>query len=85
MNPLLGALSQNSGGSKMNLFMQAIAAASRGETPEDFLKSVAQHDSRFQGLDLDNLERTANQLCQKKGVSMQDAMNQVQSEISSFT
>lgn len=85
MNPLLGILGMNgkSGNSKMNLFAQAIAAASRGETPEQFMTNLAKNDPRFQGIDFSNLEKAARNICDKKGVNMNDEIEKVKSEVQS--
>ena len=59
----------------MNLFnnsmmMSAMGAMLRGETPQAFLKNLANSNPQLQGLNLDDLEGTARSLCQKNNVNM---------------
>ena len=68
MNPLLSALTGGNGA--MSIMMQAVGAAMRGERPEDFMKGLAKTNSQLRGLDLDNLEQTANDLAKQKGADM---------------
>lgn len=86
MNPLMGLIggTLNGGNSKVAIFMQAIAAAFRGETPESFLSSLAKKDPRFQGFDFNDLEKTANNICQQKGIDPNAAMSQVKNEVTSL-
>lgn len=73
MNPLF-SLMQNKQG---NPFFQAMGAYLRGESPEQFLHNLAKTDPRFQNLNLDNLEQTANQLCQMQGKNIEDVKTEV--------
>lgn len=62
------------------MMMQAMGAMMRGESPSDFLKNLANSNPQLQGLDLDNLEGTAQALCQKNNVNM----NQLADKIREF-
>ena len=73
MNPLM-MLGNN------NMMMQAMGAMMRGESPQEFLKNLANNNPQLQGLDLDNLESTAKTLCDKNGVDM----NQLADKIRAF-
>jgi len=66
MNPLLSALAGGNGA--MSIMMQAVGAAMRGESPEAFMKNLAQTNPQLKGLDLNNLEQTAHSLAKQKGV-----------------
>ena len=86
MNPLLSLLGGNIGGGGPtptggNPMKQAIIAMMSGQSPESFLSNLAKTDSRFQGLDFSNLEQTARNLCQKKGIDENQAIQQVQNSV----
>lgn len=62
------------------IMMQAMGAMMRGESPQTFLKNLANTNPQLQGLDLDNLESTAQTLCQKNNIDM----NQLADKIRGF-
>ena len=68
MNPLM--MLGNSNGNGANMMMQAMGAMMRGESPQMFLKKLANTNPQLQGLDLDNIEGTAKALCEKNNVDM---------------
>jgi len=72
MNPLM--MLQN--GSN-NLMMQAFGAMMRGESPQAFLKNLANTNPQLQGLNLDDLEGTARTLCEKNNVNMEQLAEQI--------
>lgn len=74
MNPLMMLTGNN------NIMMQAFGAMMRGESPQAFLKNLANTNPQLQGLDLDNLESTAKSLCDKNGIDM----NQLADKIREF-
>ena len=59
------------------MMMQAFGAMMRGESPSAFLKNLANTNPQLQGLDLDNLESTAQALCQKNNVNMEELANKI--------
>ena len=66
----------------MNIFnnpmmMQAFGAMMRGETPQAFLKNLANTNPQLQGLDFDNLEGTAKSLCEKNNIDMNQLADQI--------
>jgi hypothetical protein len=67
-------------GNNNNIMMQALGAMMRGESPQAFLKNLANTNPQLQGLDLDNLENTAKSLCDKNGIDM----NQLADKIKEF-
>jgi hypothetical protein len=80
MNPILSML--NGGGSgAMSIMMQAVGAAMRGESPEAFMKNLAQTNPQLKGLNLDNLEGTARSLANQKGVDMGQLTESVKGQI----
>jgi hypothetical protein len=69
------------GGGSMQIMMQAVGAAMRGERPEDFLSNLAKTNPQLKGLDLTNLESTANKLAQQKGVDMNQLTESVKASV----
>ena len=60
-----------------NLLMQAMGAALRGESPQDFMQNLARTHPQLKQYDLSNLQQAAQQVCQDKGVDMQQTINQI--------
>ena len=80
MNPLLSILTGGGGGATQ-ILMQAVGAAMRGESPEAFMRNLAQTNPQLKGLDLTNLEGTARSLAQQKGVDMGQITESVKGQI----
>ena len=59
---ILGGLGGN------NIMMQALGAMMRGESPQMFLQNLARSNPALQGLDLTNINATAQKVCQEHGV-----------------
>lgn len=70
MNPLMN-LGNNS------MMMQAFGAMMRGESPQTFLKNLANTNPQLQGLNLDDLEGTAKALCEKNNVNMEELAQKI--------
>ena len=51
-----------------SIMMQAIGAMMRGESPQQFMKNLANTNPALRGLDLDNLDATAQKVCREHGV-----------------
>ena len=54
-----------------NVLMQAFKAMMSGQTPQEFLKTIPQ----LNGMDLNNIQGTAKQLCQSRGIDYAQAKN----------
>ena len=67
-----------------NILMQAIGAALRGESPQEFMQKLATQHPELKQYDLSNLQQTAQQVCQQNNVDMQNAINQIDNITSSF-
>ena len=76
MNPIMQMLTGNSNAS--NIMMQAFGAMMRGESPTDFLKGLAKTNPQLQGLNLDDLEGTAKNLCDQRNVDMNALRSQIE-------
>lgn len=67
MNSLLEML----GGQQMagtSILLQAIGAAMRGESPQAFMKRLANQHPQLKKMNLDDLQGTAQQLAKQNGV-----------------
>lgn len=62
-NPLMGIFGGNG-----NLFMQAVGAMMRGENPQTFMQNLANANPALRGLDLNDINGTAQRLCQERGI-----------------
>lgn len=84
MNPLLSML----GGGGNNIFaqiaMQAVGAALRGETPQDFLRGLANTRPELRGIDVNDLEGSARKLAQQKGVDFDTVKSQAMGELQKY-
>ena len=77
-NPMLSLL--QSGQNQNNIMMQAVGAMMRGESPQTFMQNLAKNHPQLQGLDLNNLNKTAEDLYAQNG---QD-INAVKGKINQF-
>ena len=59
------------------MIKQAFGAMMRGESPQAFLKNLAQTNPQLQGMNLDDLEGTAKALCEKNNVNMEQLADQI--------
>jgi hypothetical protein len=66
-------------GGNNNVMLQAMGAMMRGESPRQFLQNLAQNNPQLQGLDLNNLQQTAQQVCKDNNVDMGAKMNELKS------
>lgn len=88
MNPLMqflgGGTVQSGTGNAKQIIAKMIAAAATGQTPEQFMSNLAQENPAFKGMDFSNLESTAEKLCGKKNISLNDAVSKVKNGISNL-
>ena len=85
MNPILSILGGGKTSGYAQIMMQAVGAAMRGDSPENFMKGLAKTRPELQGLDLDNLEGTANNIAKKQGKDINVLKGQMETEIKKFT
>lgn len=74
LNGLIGSLGRTS---TPSVLLQALGAAMRGENPSDFMKNLANTYPQLRPYNLDNLQSTAQQICQQKGVNTDAVINQL--------
>ena len=75
MNSIMNML----GNGNNNIMLQAMGAMMRGESPRQFLSSLAQNNPQLQGLNLDNLQQTAEKVCKDNNVDMNSKMKEIKS------
>lgn len=80
MNSIMNMLGQGNN----NVMMQAFGAMMRGESPQQFLKGLAQNNPALKGMDFNNLQQTAQQVCNSNGIDMNAKMSEVRSMIANF-
>jgi hypothetical protein len=72
-----GAAPAAGGINGMSILMQAIGAAMRGESPQAFMKRLANQHPQLRKMNLDDLQGSAQQLCQQKGVDAGELAKQL--------
>lgn len=77
-NSLMSILSGNS-----NLFMQAVGAFMRGESPRDFLSKIAQTNPALRGIDLNDINGSARRVCQEHGVDADKLADEIKTKLPS--
>lgn len=80
MNPIINMLNARqgfNGGQNRNMMLSAMQAMMSGKSPQEFLKSIPE----LSGMDLSNIQGTAEKLCKEKGVNIEDAKKMISSQI----
>lgn len=78
-NSLMSFLSGMGGNN--GLFMKAVGAMMRGESPQDFMKGLAQSNPSLGGIDLSNLNGEAARICRERGVDPNKLTEQIKATI----
>lgn len=66
-NSLMGIFSGMLSGNG-NIFTQAVGAMMRGESPQDFMRQLANSNPALRGINLNDLNGEAQRICQEHGV-----------------
>lgn len=74
---LLGGMGGGNGG----IFMKAVGAMMRGESPQQFMRSLAQSNPELGGIDLSNLNGEAARICRERGVDPNKLTEQIRQTI----
>ena len=64
-----------------NLFMQAVGAMMRGESPKDFMRNLANSRPELRGIDLNDINGSARKICQERGVDPDKLSAEIQQKI----
>lgn len=75
MNPIMNMLGNSQGGT--NILLQAFGAAMRGESPQAFMKNLANTHPQLKKMNLDDLYGSAQQLCQERGLNEADVVKNI--------
>ena len=78
---LTGAKS-GSGGLGKDILLRAVGAWMRGESPRDFLKTIANAHPAFRQIDADDLEAEAHRLCKERGMDEGEIGDQIKQFLS---
>lgn len=82
-NPLMNILGGISGGNN-NIMMQAFGAMMRGESPRDFMRNLANTNPALRGLDLTDINATAQKVCREHGVDAEKLTAEITQQISNI-
>ena len=66
-NPLMSIFGNLAGGNN-GIFMQAVGAFMRGESPQDFMRQLSTTRPELRGMDFADINATAKKICQQHGV-----------------
>ena len=69
------------GGGGSNMMMQAIGAFMRGESPQDFLRNLANTRPELRGIDLNDINGSAQKLCQEHGVDANKLTEEIKQKV----
>lgn len=69
------------GGGNGNLFMKAVGAMMRGESPQDFMRSLAKDNPSLGGINLADLNGEAQRICKERGVDPAKLTEQIRQTI----
>ena len=72
------------GGGNGGLFMKAVGAFIRGESPQDFMKSLAQSNPELGGINLADLNGEAARICKERGVDPAKLTEQIKQTIANM-
>ena len=82
-NPLMSIFG-GAGGGMGNIFMQAVGSMMRGESPQDFMRSLANTNPKLRGMDFSDINATAQRVCRENGVDPDKLTEEIKKTISSF-
>ena len=83
-NSLMNILGGIAGGGNNGLLMKAFGAMMRGESPQDFMKSLAGSRPELGGIDLSNLNGEAARICRERGVDPAKMTEQIKQAIANM-
>ena len=78
-NPIMSIFG---GGGSGSIFMQAVGSFMRGESPKDFLRNLANTNPALRGIDLNDINGSAQRLCQERGVDADKLSAEIREKIS---
>ena len=82
-NSLMSFLGGMTGGSG-SIMMQAVGAFMRGEDPKTFMMNLARTNPALQGLDLNNINATAQKVCRDHGVDPNKLTEEIKQSVANM-
>lgn len=76
-NSLLSIFSGNNG----NLMLQAFGAMMRGESPQSFMQNLANTNPALRGIDLNDINGSAQRLCRERGIDADKLANEIKQSL----
>lgn len=76
-NPLMSIF----GGGGSNIMMQAVGAMLRGDSPRDFMRSLAASNPALRGMNLDDINGTAEKLCRERGIDAEKLTTEIKQAV----
>lgn len=80
-NSLMNFFSGMMGGGNGNIFMQAVGAFMRGESPQEFMRNLASTNPALRGINLDDLNVEAERICRERGQDPAQLTQQIREKI----
>ena len=74
---MLSSLGQSTMPTGTSVLMQAIGAAMRGESAQDFMARLANEHPQLKSVDLNDLAGSAEKLAKEKGVNVEQVKSQI--------
>ncbi len=84
-NSLMSFLGNMTGGRGGNILMQAVGAMMRGDSPQDFLRSLAQTRPELRGINLNDLDGEAQRICREHGKNADEIADKIKQIVSTMT
>jgi len=81
-NPLMNIFGGMMGGNG-NMMMQAFGAMMRGENPQTFMQNLANTNPALRGLDLNDINGTAQRLCRERGIDADKLADEIKTKLPS--
>lgn len=83
-NPLMNILGGFSGGGGNSLLFQAVGAMMRGESPQDFVRNLANTRPELKGIDLNDINGAAQKVCREHGVDAEKLTAEITQKVSAM-
>ena len=80
-NSLMSFFNGNGGG---NILLQAFGAMMRGESPQAFMQNLARTNPALRGLDLTDINATAQKVCREHGVDADKLAGEIKQKFDSM-
>ena len=64
-----------------NLMMQAVGAMMRGESPRDFLQNLANSNPALRGIDMNDINGSAQRLCRERGIDANKLTEEIRQKV----